>query len=130
MAVDRRLIPDLYDLRVHDDWENHILFGKSIRRTAFAGAAFFISSSTLALAGEEILMRADMEFHACPNAVENMLNSLGAESSQVALVADTAAHYKIKLMSKNANLVFVCNNVAQQITIVRTTPGELVTASN
>ncbi|MEL6817695.1 MAG: hypothetical protein AAFU69_14180 [Pseudomonadota bacterium] len=102
--------------------------GKLLRRTAFACAAFFISSSTSAFAGEEILMRTDMEFHACPGVIENMLDSLGADRSRVALMTDTGAHYKIKLISAEANLVFLCNSVARQITVSRTTPGELITA--
>ncbi|MEO1747271.1 MAG: hypothetical protein AAFR27_01400 [Pseudomonadota bacterium] len=102
--------------------------GKLLRRTAFAGAAFFVSSSTSALAGEEVLMRTDMEFHACPGVIESMLNSLGADKSRVALMTNTGAHYKVKLISAEANLVFLCNSVARQITVTRTTPGELITA--
>ncbi|MEO0544726.1 MAG: hypothetical protein AAFY99_13005 [Pseudomonadota bacterium] len=87
-----------------------------------------MSSSAIAIAGEQVLMRTDMAFHACPEVIEGMLDSLGADRSRVALVTDTGAHYKIKLISSEANLVFLCNGVAEQITVTRTTPGELITA--
>ena len=69
-----------------------------------------------------------MAFHDCPSVIDNMLETLGADRSRVALMTDTGAHYKVKLISTDANLVFLCNAVAQQITVTRTTPGELITA--
>ncbi|MEN0000867.1 MAG: hypothetical protein AAF940_08280 [Pseudomonadota bacterium] len=86
--------------------------------------------SAPAMAGEEILMRTDMAFDACPAAIENMLSGLNADSNHVFLETHTGAHYKIKLVSRDANLVFLCNSVTEQITISRTTPGELITAAN
>lgn len=81
-------------------------------------------------AADEIILRKSIPFHACPAAVRAMLSSLQAQSDHVHLVTDTGAHYKIKLVAEGANLVFLCNAVAEQITITRTTPGELVASSN
>ncbi|MEO1744908.1 MAG: hypothetical protein AAFR13_00085 [Pseudomonadota bacterium] len=75
-------------------------------------------------------MRTDMEFSDCPSVIEGMLSSLQANTDHVHLLTDTGAHYQVKLVSRDANLVFLCNAVSNQITVTRTTPGELVTAAN
>jgi hypothetical protein len=74
-------------------------------------------------------MRQAAPFDACPQMVEAMLDGLGADRNHVRQVADTGAHYSVKLVSSAANLVFLCNAVTEDITIMRTTPGELVTAA-
>lgn len=98
-----------------------------------ARAAVVAVSATLAampaIAGEEVLMRQAAPFDTCPQMVEAMLKGLGADRNHVHLVTDTGAHYSIKLVSSAANLVFLCNAVTEDITITRTTPGELVTAA-
>lgn len=99
----------------------------SARAAAIAVSATLATGS--AIAGEEVLMRQSAPFDACPQMVEAMLNGLGADHNHVHLVADTGAHYSVKLVSSAANLVFLCNAVTEDITITRTTPGELVTAA-
>jgi len=98
-----------------------------------ARAAVVAVSATLAampaIAGEEVLMRQSAPFDTCPQMVESMLEGLGANRNHVRLVTDTGAHYSVKLVSSAANLVFLCNAVTEDITITRTTPGELVTAA-
>lgn len=99
----------------------------SARAAAIAVFAGLVTAP--AIAGEEVLMRQAAPFDTCPQTVEAMLGGLGADQNHVHLVADTGAHYSVKLVSATANLVFLCNAVTEDITITRTTPGELVTAA-
>lgn len=81
-------------------------------------------------AGEEIIMRKSIAFDACPKVISGILTSLGADEGHVHQIADTAAHYSVKLVARAANLEFVCNAVTEQITVTKITPGDLVTAAN
>jgi hypothetical protein len=96
---------------------------------AAAVAALVMAAASPSVAGEEVLMRQAAPFDTCPQTVEAMLEGLGADRNHVHLVSDTGAHYSVKLVSTAANLVFLCNAVTEDITITRTTPGELVTAA-
>ncbi|WP_306120981.1 hypothetical protein [Roseitalea sp. MMSF_3504] len=80
-------------------------------------------------ASRELLLRKAVGFSQCPRAIEAMLSNIGASDRHVSVTADTAAHYRVKLVSIDANLVFLCNAVTEQITVTRTTPGELVSAA-
>lgn len=102
-----------------------------IQSWAAVGVALAALSATFwpAYAAEDVLIRSNAPFHLCPEMIDNMLAGIGAHQAHVELVADTGAHYGVKLISVEANLVFLCNAVTETITVTRTTPGELVTAA-
>lgn len=79
-------------------------------------------------AAEEVMLQRQAPFDVCPQMVDGMLSHLGAPQAHVELMTDTGAHYTVKLISVDANLVFLCNAVSETITVTRTTPGELETA--
>lgn len=80
-------------------------------------------------AAEETMLKRQAPFDLCPQMIDGMLSHLGAHQAHVELLADTGAHYTVKLISVDANLVFLCNAVSETITVTRTTPGELETAA-
>ena len=82
-----------------------------------------------ASAGEELLLRQSASLTACRAMVANTLNSLKAPAERIRVEVDTGALYRLKVVSSEANLVFLCNGVAEQISISRSTPGELRVAS-
>lgn len=95
-------------------------------RRAIACAAFFMCASQGVLAAdEEVLLRQSTTFDQCPAAIEGMLSSLGAHQGHVSVMRDTGAHYIVKLSAMEANLVFRCNAVTEQIEIARQVPGDL-----
>lgn len=96
-----------------------------LSRAGFACAAFLILPMGAAQADETILMRKSMDFHQCPSVVENILASMHATNQHTVVVRDTGAHYSVKLKAVEANLLFVCNAVTEQIEITRQTPGDL-----
>lgn len=96
-----------------------------LSRAGFACAAFLMAQTGLAPAGDTVLMRKTMEFHQCPQVVENILSSMNASGHNVVLVRDTGAHYTVKLKAVEANLVLSCNAVTEQIEITRQVPGDL-----
>ncbi|MGB7432349.1 MAG: hypothetical protein WA921_07770 [Ahrensia sp.] len=96
-----------------------------LSRAGFACTAFLMVQTGLALAGDTVLMRKSMEFHQCPQVVENILTSMNASGQNVVLVRDTGAHYSVKLRAVEANLVLSCNAVTEQIEITRQVPGDL-----
>lgn len=77
-----------------------------------------------ASADEELLLRQSASLTACRAMVAKTLDSLKAPADRVRVMVDTGALYRLKVMSSEANLVFLCNGVAEQITISRSTPGE------
>ena len=91
-------------------------------------AAALAAVGAPANAAEETMLKRQAPFDTCPQMVDGMLAHLGAPKAHVELMADTGAHYRVKLISVDANLVFLCNAVSQTITVTRTTPGELETA--
>lgn len=104
-----------------------------LRRVGFACAAFLIVQTSLmaqakvAVAGETVLMRKPVDFNQCPSVIEAILGSMNAHSRQTVVVRDTGAHYTVKLKAVEANLVFICNAVTEQIEIKRQVPGDLST---
>jgi hypothetical protein len=95
-------------------------------------SAFLVSSALVpisATAGEELLLRQSASLTSCRAMVANTLNSLKAPADRVRVEVDTGALYRLKVVSSEANLVFLCNGVAEQISISRSTPGELRVAS-
>lgn len=97
-----------------------------VRRAGLACAAFFMVLTGSAVAEDEILMRQSMAFNQCPSAIEGILRSMHARGDAVEVTRDTGAHYAVKLKSVDANLLFMCNAVSQQIEIARQTPGDYV----
>ena len=107
------------------------MLGMMRSRAGKAGAAFSILmvATASAGAGEEVILRHEAPFDRCPFMVAAMLESLKAEPANTVTTIDTGAHYGVKVIAASANLVFLCNAVTEQMTITRTTPGELVVAS-
>lgn len=100
-------------------------------RAGKTGAAFsmMMAATVAAGAGEEVILRHEASFDRCPSMVSAMLESLKAEPANTVTTIDTGAHYGVKVIAASANLVFLCNAVTEQMTVTRTTPGELVIAS-
>lgn len=84
----------------------------------------FVVDSNAAHAGEEMLLSEKIGFWECRASVAQMLSALKAVPKQVRVEVDTGAAYRVKVVSEEANLVFLCNGVARSIAIARTTPGE------
>lgn len=100
------------------------MFAVLLRRAGFACAAFFMALTGSAFAEDEILMRQSMAFNQCPSVIEGILQSMQAHGDAVEVTRDTGAHYAVKLKSVDANLLFICNAVSEQIEIARQTPGD------
>ena len=91
-----------------------------------AGAmSMLFMGSVHALADEEVLLRHDLGFSQCRTVVHAFLADYEADPAHVTTEADTGAHYRVKLSSADANLLFRCNAVSQQIAVIRITPGDL-----
>lgn len=82
------------------------------------------TSPNAARAGEEMLVSESIGFSDCRASVAQLLATLKAAPEQVRVEVDTGALYRVKVVSEDANLVFLCNGVAGSIAIARTTPGE------
>ncbi|MGI9399938.1 MAG: hypothetical protein ACR2O0_01675 [Rhizobiaceae bacterium] len=101
---------------------------KICRATLFAVAIVTFGKPGMALAETEVLLRQAAEFEACHHTVLNLVKELGARPEQIRVETDTGAVYRLKIVSLDANLVFLCNKVTQRLEIRRTTPGEAVIA--
>ncbi|MEM7462058.1 MAG: hypothetical protein AAF362_05205 [Pseudomonadota bacterium] len=93
-------------------------------------AVFLVISTfpTKSFAESELILRQAADFEACHQTVSNLVKELGARPEQIRLEVDTGAVYRLKIVSFDANLVFLCNKVSEHLEILRTTPGEAVVA--
>lgn len=87
--------------------------------------AIAVAPSAPASASSEQLVSTPMHFEDCRGNVDAMLRGLRADPANVIPGKDTAAHFEVKLVSRTANLLFLCNAVSSTLTVLRTTPGEL-----
>lgn len=83
----------------------------------------------IAIADTDVILRTAAEFETCHHTVSNLVNELGARPEQIRVETDTGAIYRLKIVSFDANLVFLCNKVSEHLEILRTTPGEAVVAA-
>ncbi len=100
------------------------------RCLAALAAAGGLCVAVSAAAEEEILLKKSMDFAHCAQSIAAMLESIGATPEQVRIEVDTGAIYRVKLAASKANLVFRCGKSDGFIEVVRTTPGELVAATD
>lgn len=100
--------------------------------TLSLGLVAFGGFPATALAESELLLRQHTRFHTCRITVQDLVGKLGARDEQLVLERDTGAHYQLKIVSEEANLVFRCNKVSRTLEVSRESqePSELLAKGN